>query len=118
MKTTLATIIGKSQNRVALWREFLNEFKCANVAELGVYKGAFAEIILKECEQIKQYFMIDPWRNLTDWNKPANKDNQTFEGFFQETLLRTEFAKHKRHVLRGKTMEVIDRIQNETLDFA
>ena len=60
--------------------------------------------------------MIDPWRKLEDWNKPLNIDNKTFEQCYLESLERTNFAKNKRIVLRGKTTEVINYIEDESLD--
>jgi hypothetical protein len=61
--------------------------------------------------------MIDPWRNLSDWNKPANKDDNTFNTYYEHSMKKTEFAKDKRKVLRGKTTEVINEIDNDSFDF-
>lgn len=107
-----------TQSRFVLWIKIINKFKFKNVLELGVYRGEYAEIILKNCPSIKKYYMIDPWAHLDNWNKPANKDNEVFDQFYQETLKRTDFAKSKRVVLRGKTTEVIDKIPDNSLDFA
>lgn len=62
--------------------------------------------------------MIDPWRKLDDWNKPANEEDDTFEKIYKEAMKLTEFAASKRKVLRGKTTEVINQISHESLDFA
>ena len=62
--------------------------------------------------------MIDPWRHLSDWNKPANKSNEEFEIFYKEAREKTDFARSKRIVLRGKTTEVIDEIPDNSLDLA
>lgn len=62
--------------------------------------------------------MIDPWRELYDWDKPANVDDDTFSKFLEETKERTEFASDKRIILRGKTTEVIHEIPDESLDLA
>jgi hypothetical protein len=62
--------------------------------------------------------MLDPWRHLDDWNKPANQDNSVFESFFQAAKAKTEFAAARRPILRGKTTEVIDQIADGELDFA
>jgi|SRR5215213_6738094 len=62
--------------------------------------------------------MIDPWRHLGDWNKPANRDDETFERIFAEAMQRTQPHEQRREVLRGRTAEVIDRIPNASLDFA
>jgi hypothetical protein len=62
--------------------------------------------------------MIDPWRHLDNWNKPANQDDVIFEGFFQETKAKTDFAELRRVILRGKTTDVVDDIRDGELDFA
>jgi len=88
------------------------------MAEVGVYRGDFAAAILRRCDQLAAYYMIDPWRHLSDWNKPTNVDDTALEEFFRETKAKTEFASAKRIVLRGKTTEVIDEIPDGSLDFA
>jgi hypothetical protein len=62
--------------------------------------------------------MIDPWRHLNDWNKPANHDDAILGQFFQETTAKTDFAAAKRVILRGKTTEVIEQIPDGELDLA
>jgi hypothetical protein len=62
--------------------------------------------------------MIDPWRHLEDWNKPANKDDKLFEQYLSEVKAKTLFAAEKRVILRGKTTEVIQEIPDGDLDFA
>lgn len=88
------------------------------MAEVGVYRGDFAAKILAECNSLKKYYMIDPWKHLEDWNKPANKSDEVFEGFLSETRSKTNFAADKRIILRGKTTEVIEDIPDNSLDFA
>lgn len=105
-------------SRMEFWPRFLNATAVASMAELGVYRGEFAECILKECPGIRHYYMVDPWRHLPDWNKPANQADEMFEAFLEETLCRTAFAASKRVVLRGRTTEVLDRIGDGELDFA
>jgi hypothetical protein len=118
IERTIAESAGKSQSRLELWTRLLQIGKVRRVAEIGVYKGDFAARILAECEAIDRYYMIDPWRHLEDWNKPANRDDNVFEEFLLETKAKTAFAADKRIVLRGKTTEVIEEIPDGELDFA
>lgn len=118
LESSLQHIIASSNDRFGIWTQFINSNNLKTVAEIGVYRGVFAETMLVQCPGIHTYYMIDPWRNLADWNKPSNKDNQTFEGFYHETLQRTNFAQERRVVLRGKTTEVLDKIRDGELDFA
>jgi hypothetical protein len=62
--------------------------------------------------------MVDPWRHLDDWNKPANADDASFDDYYRLVLERTNPWADKRTVLRGRTTEVIDEIADGTLDFA
>jgi len=110
--------VKESNSRFDLWVHFLNSTKIENLVELGVYQGDFAEKLLKHCDSIKRYYMIDPWRHLDNWNKPANKEDDIFEQFLSETISKTDFAADKRVILRGKTTEVVDKIRDADLDFA
>lgn len=117
MNETIIKIVDRSKDRYTFCKELVEEFNLKNVAELGVYRGDFAKYLLENTKSIDRYLMIDPWRNLSDWNKPANEENNIFEEFYQETLQKTDFAKEKRHILRGKTTEVIHQIEDNSLDF-
>jgi len=106
-----------AESRFRFWSGLLDEARVQHVAEIGVYRGRFAAEILAGCESIETYYMVDPWRHLDDWNKPANKDDVQFAEFLEETKRETEFAADKRMILRGKTSEVIDEIPDDSLDF-
>lgn len=110
--------IDQSNSRLNLWIHFLQATKVKHMVELGVYRGDFASQILKECGSIETYYMLDPWRHLDNWNKPANENNDTFEKFLSETKLKTDFAAEKRIILQGTTTEVVDKILDAELDFA
>lgn len=107
-----------SPNRVDLWATFIRRHDLRAVAELGVAQGAFAEQMLTRCPDIERYYLIDPWKHLLDWNKPANQGDDTFEDFYKESLARTEPWKEARVVLRGRTAEVIHSIPDDSLDLA
>jgi hypothetical protein len=62
--------------------------------------------------------MIDPWRQLPDWNKPLNVDNTTFDAVYREAMAAIAFARDRVTVLRGTTIEMIHRIADGSLDFA
>lgn len=100
----LTTCISNSRSRVELWAEFIRSIGAQRMAELGVYRGDFAAEILQRCEGLTAYYMIDPWRHLNDWNKPANQNDAMLGEFFRETLAKTDFAAAKRFVLREKQL--------------
>ena len=114
----LTTCISNSHTRAEFWVEFIRFFGVRRMAEIGVYRGDFAADVLQRCECLTAYYMIDPWRHLNDWNKPANHEDATLEEFFRETKAKTDFAAAKRLILRGKTTEVIEQIKDDELDFA
>jgi methyltransferase family protein len=117
-ETSTREIAARAEGRSDLWIQLLRAGNVKAVAEVGVYRGDFAAALLGGCDTIETYYMIDPWRHLDDWNKPANRDDASFEAFLVETKLKTDFAADKRVILRGTTTEVIDQIPDGSLDFA
>ena len=106
-------------NRYALWIELINRIsqdRKVTVAEIGVWEGDFAQQILKNCPNVEKYYLVDPWRHLSDWKKPLNVSNERFDLAFEKTMRRLEFAKDRISVLRGTTLEVIDQIDDGELD--
>jgi len=114
----LCACIAKSRSRIDLWVELIRALGTRRMAEIGVYRGDFASEVLQSCAGLTAYYMIDPWRHLNDWNKPANHDDAMLEEFFREAKRKTDFAAAKRIILRGKTTEVIDQISDADLDLA
>lgn len=105
-------------SRLDLWVKLLKAAKVRTVLEVGVWRGDFAKHLLQECESIEKYYMIDPWANLPDWNKPCNTTPEVFEDAYKEVVQKTAFASSKVVILRGRTKEVIGSIPDESLDFA
>jgi len=116
MDKEIDKILQKVNNRYEFCSNIINDRDLKNIIEIGVYKGEFAEFILKNCISVENYYMIDPWKNISDWNKPLNIEDSKFEECFNETILRTNFASEKRTVLRGKTQEVIKDIPDNSVD--
>lgn len=112
----LEQCVTHATSRIELWASLARKISVRSMAEIGVYRGEFAAAMLSSCPDIDQYFMIDPWKHLGKWNKPANVGDDLFEKYYQETLDATHSASNKRVVLRGTTTEVIDQIPNGQLD--
>ena len=109
--------IPQSIDRFQYWTSFINERSFRSVAEIGVWEGVFAKTILDNCSTISDYYLVDPWRKMNDWNKPFNfKENM--EMVYEKAMNNLESHQSKTKVLRGKTIEVIDQIPNNSLDFA
>ena len=107
-----------STSRVDLWTRALRTLQPRQMAELGVWKGEFAQALLGRVPSIERYLMIDPWARLPDWNKPFNVSTESFDEVHAEAMARTAFAADKVVVLRGRTVDVIDQIADGSLDFA
>lgn len=88
------------------------------MAEVGVWTGSFARLILERCPAVDRYFMVDPWARLGDWNKPLNVAQDAFDDVYDEAMRNTDFARDRRRVLRGRTSEVAGLIPDAALDFA
>jgi methyltransferase family protein len=116
--TEVAALARAAASRLALWAAFLERVEARTVAEVGIYRGEFAQHILDACRRVDTYYMIDPWRHLDDWNKPANRPDAAFERILAEAMERTRAHEHRRVVLRGRTADVVDRIPDGRLDFA
>jgi len=105
-------------SRQDIWSQIIQQVQAKDFLELGVLRGIFAEHVLRYCQSIIRYYMLDPWRHLDDWNKPANVDQSAFDEIYSLAMARTDFARERRIVLRGRTTEMIDEIPNESLDIA
>lgn len=105
-------------SRTGLWLRAMQTMPARHMAEIGVWKGDFAQEILAQRPDIERYYMVDPWARLPDWNKPFNVAPEAFEAVYAEAMAKTAFARDRTVVLRGRTMEVLDRIPDRSLDFA
>jgi hypothetical protein len=113
----LRRLADSSGDRLEFWASLINHAGLEVAAEVGVYRGDFAARVLRDCAAVRRYYMVDPWRHLEGWNKPANKSDDVFEGYLQEVLDKTAPYEEKRVVLRGRTVEVSDRVADGELDF-
>jgi hypothetical protein len=82
-KRKLKRLIASSSNRKELWVQIVQHLQLKTMAEIGVYKGVFSAQLLSSCPNIEQYYMIDPWRNLSNWNKTANHQQAYFDSLYQ-----------------------------------
>jgi hypothetical protein len=105
-------------DRSGLWSTVINTLQLATVVEVGVFAGAFARHILEACPTVSRYYMIDPWRHLGDWNKPANRSDREFAVIRERAMAATAFAGDRRIVLEGTTREVAHRLPSAGVDFA
>src|SRR5262245_28360289 len=97
IRTTIERAAGDATNRHALWSRIVAGLASSTmVAEVGVWRGEFAEHLLRNCPAIQTYYMLDAWRHLPQWNKPFNVSNVQFDAVLAEALSRTQFAADRR----------------------
>ncbi len=106
-----------AETRFSLWAGLLNHIRAEVVAEIGVHRGDYAAALLAQCPTIKKYYLIDPWRHLPDWDKPCNATDERQEEHYARTLEQAAAYRDRVCILRGTTLEVIQRIPDGTLDF-
>ena len=94
----------------------LSRDRKVRIAEIGVWEGEFAKKILEACPNIERYYLVDPWRHLSDWKKPLNVTDERFDQVYHRALANLEFAKDRIQVLRGTTLEVAAQIGDRELD--
>jgi hypothetical protein len=116
-KSTIQRAANGAPDRAALWGRVVGELRPQVVAEVGVWLGEFAEHLLRTCPDIRTYYLLDPWRQLADWNKPFNVSDDEFRAVMDEALARTAFAADRRQVLRGTTVEMAGQVPDQSLDF-
>jgi methyltransferase family protein len=104
-------------SREELWARLLAHRQPRTALEIGVWRGAFTAHLLRAATSIERCFMIDPWRPLEAWNKPCNVSSSTFEAAYADALASTDFAADRRRILRGRTVDVVDQIDDASLDF-
>ena len=84
MEQVLITCISKARSRLDLWVEFISAAGVQRMAEVGVYRGDFAAVMLQKGGDLTRYYMLDPWRHLNAWNKPANQDDDSSRSSFRK----------------------------------
>lgn len=85
-KPGLEELLRDCDSRFELWARLLDVQQVRRMVEIGVWKGDFSAYILGNCRNLDRYYMIDPWANLPDWNKPSNVAPGMFAEIYQEML--------------------------------
>lgn len=113
----LRGLLAGADSRQEVLDRLFDHHRPAHVLEVGVWKGAFSAFALAK-PYVRRFYMLDPWRQLPEWNKPFNKPASQFDKVMAEALAATDFAADRRVVLRGTTTEKIAEIPEGSLDLA
>jgi len=112
----VADTIKDSKDRRELWVNLIRKLDCRRLCEVGVWKGELTQYLLSYVPEIEKYTLIDPWRNLPNWNKPANKSDIEFDQIFDEAMGRVSPYENKIKVVRGTTKRASESIDDRSLD--
>ncbi len=92
-------------------------------AEIGVWNGELSEFLLREIPKLDLY-MIDIWRPAPKGsmaqrtNQPgAASPRDNHEARKRNAILRTDFARDRRHIWRRESTDAAKRVQTGLLDF-
>lgn len=94
-----------------------NTEKMAVGAELGVQSGAFSQWNLQNWPSNRQYYMIDLWSTQKNYSDVANVDQARHDEYYARALDATAAWKEKRLVKKMSTVEAVEHIPDESIDF-
>lgn len=106
----------KEFSRHDLLLGLLEFVQARQVCEIGVFRGKLAEHLLSNCAGIERYYLVDPWRTLESWGKPANLTDAAFADIYAEAMARTDPFADRRHVLRDEARIALREIPDGSLD--
>jgi len=90
-------------------------------AEIGVHKGLFASRLLKNLPNIQKYYCVDPWEFYDDYKKTLRKISPEYKTpkaqIYRVFLRNTSPWQHKRIIIRAKSMDALDQIEDNSLDW-
>lgn len=90
-------------------------------AEIGIFKGRFCNRLLKNLPGIKKYYCIDPWEHDSAYKKTlrakSNENKSSLQHAFKTFTNSTDKWKHKRIILRMTSMEALEHVPDNHLDW-
>jgi len=84
-------------------------------AEVGVYRGQHAREMLSYLS-IKKLYLVDPWQRYSEYNE-KKLGNQLEEAYFDSKKLLKEFDDGRVVWLKGFSVDIAKKIEDNTLDF-
>lgn len=90
------------------------------VAEVGVFRGMNAKCLLSARRDV-ELWMVDPWGGVTNGYR-ATGDYQTrfsaqrWEQTYRDALKRTQFAENRRRVVRRRSVEAAELVDDRSID--
>jgi len=96
---------------------FLNEEGLTGYgAEIGVFRGEYSEVLLKNWGGQKLY-LIDVWKHLEGTVDISNHSDEGHEENLKETVVRIAPYKDRAEIIRGFSKDASIKFQDEYFDF-
>ena len=99
-------------DRLKLFPSLLNELKLKKGAEVGVLKGKYAKWLFSRIQGLK-LFLIDPYLAYDDYERRRGQKEMDRH----EAEAKVRLAKHNCEFIKKSSMEALDDIPDESLDF-
>ena len=110
----------KIKDRFKRWSFVFKELGVKRAAEIGVWEGDFAHAVLSRVDSIEEYYLVDPWKHLQNWDKPFNKRDSEFNTVFikamKQSVESNEPWANKAKVLRGSSLDMASKVKDGSLD--
>jgi predicted O-methyltransferase YrrM len=101
--------------------ELLRDKPHTRGAEIGVFKGLFANRLLRNLPDIKVYYCVDPWLHSAEYKKTLRNTSGELKtppnNSYRVFLRNTAKWQHKRIVLRMTSMEALEKVADNSLDW-
>lgn len=85
-------------------------------AEVGVARGNTSEALLAEFPELSLW-MVDPWSPFEGESQFDKSSQAEFDSAMEAAMLWTEFARHRRYVVRQASPGAAERFSDSSLDF-
>ena len=96
--------------------ELIDKLNLKIGCEIGVYKGDFSIKILEKTNLNKLY-LIDPWKNLNNYNDISNHSNDEFELILNEVKSKVSSHQDRVEIIRDLSENAVQNFDDNSLDF-
>jgi len=105
-------VVKLRMDRFRLFPSLLNELKLRKGAEIGVLKGTYSKWLFSRIRGLK-LFLIDPYLSYDDYLRERGQKEMDRH----EATAKVRLAKYNCEFIKKTSMEALDDIPDESLDF-
>lgn len=96
----------------------LEEHNFTTGVEVGVQRGLYSEIILKNWKSCKQYNLVDLWKHQDNYTDLANVNDNKQDTYYQDAVTRLAPYENITEFYRMYSTEAAQKLDRESMDFA